>query len=130
MKEKNRTLHFYYYWYFTIFSIYEKRSKGKYFDIFATGLFSLFPSCLVIGLYGIVFFLLGETKSSMLSPEGSAIIGMVILAINLMVFLPKSRQQKLYTKYKECRSPRNNICASLLTVVSVALFVLSIRCIQ
>ena len=120
-------MNFYFYWYFTVYRIYERFSSDRYFDIFATGFFSLFSSSLFIGIFGSTIFVFGKYHLFIITPEIGAFVAVIILIINYIIFLPKQRQLRLYQKYKEVQSTKRDVFTIILSIVSIALLVFAIR---
>ena len=120
-------MNLYFYWYFTFYRFYERFSKDKYFDIFASGLFSLFSSCLFIGILGITQYILGIPINFINTAEKSGLFFGIIIIINYLIFIPKQRQQRLYTKYKESQSTKKDIFSILLTILSILLVILAVK---
>ncbi len=117
-------MNWYYYWYFTVYIIYKRFSRDKHFDIFATSMFSLFASCLFIGIIGFVlsFFkiqgLLLDSSTRFVTPI------MMIFIINYFIFLPKPRQLRLYDLYKEKQSTNRDVFTILISVFSLVIMIL------
>lgn len=120
-------MNFYIYWFFTVYQIYERLSKDKYFDVFATGFFSLFSSSLFYGILVILLHLLNASGFVLNSAKGLGAFIVVVLAINYMFFLPKQRQRRLYQKYKETQSTKKDIITVVLSIISIVLLVSAIR---
>jgi len=120
-KQKRNNMNFYVYWYFTVYRIYERLSSDKYFDVFATAFFSLFPSFLFYSVFLIILNLLNASNCILNSAKGITGFGGIIIIINYLYFLPKQRQLQLYQKYKEVQSTKRDIFTIILSVVSIAL---------
>lgn len=120
-------MNFYVYWYFTVYRIYERYSSDKYFDVFATGFFSLFSSSLFFGILLIIFNLLSTSDFNINSAKNFTEFGVIVIIINLTYFLPKQRQLRLYQKYKEVQSTKRDIFTIILSIVSIVLLVFAIR---
>lgn len=120
-------MNFYIYWYFTVYRIYERYSNDKYFDVFATGFFSLFSSSIFYGILVIILHLLNASDFILNSAMGLGGFVAIVLGINYIYFLPKKRQQRLYQKYKKVQSTQRDIFTIILSIVSIALLVFAIR---
>ncbi|NPA36556.1 MAG: hypothetical protein GXO47_06880, partial [Chlorobi bacterium] len=110
-----------------VYRIYERYSSDKYFDIFATGFFSLFSSSLFYGILLITFRLFYIPDFGLNSAKGAAVFGVIVLIINYIIFLPKQRQLHLYQKYKEVQSTKRDVFTIILSIASIALMVYAIR---
>ncbi len=114
----------YVYWYFTMYSIYKRFSWDEYFDVFATGMFSVFVSCLLIGLMGFGLYLFNMQGLLMDSFIQFAIPIMLIFIINYFIFLPKKRQLTLYNLYKEKQSNRRDLFTIFISVFAIVIMVM------
>ena len=118
---------FYSYWYFTIYSIYQRFSKDKYFEIFAASMFSFLVSCLTIGLIGLFLFAL-KIPGFLLNIKIYIMFPVLITFItNYIIYTPKRRLIRLYKQYKENQNTRKDILSIFLSIVSIALFVLAVK---
>ena len=115
-------MNWYFYWYYTIYSIYKRFSSDEYFNIFATSMFSFFVASFVIGTLSYAFILLGEPKLLYNNNITIVIIGLCIFISNYILFLPKQRQLEQYEKYKAVQSTTKNIIAILFSILSIAIF--------
>jgi formate hydrogenlyase subunit 3/multisubunit Na+/H+ antiporter MnhD subunit len=117
-------MNWYFYWYFTIYSIYKRFSLDKHFDIFATSMFSLFVNCLFIGILGFVLYwcnmqgLLLDSAIRFITPI------MIVFIINCILFLPKSRQLSWYSLYKEQQSAKRDVITIIICVFSIVVMIL------
>lgn len=117
-------MNWYFYWYFTIYSVYKRHSWDKHFDIFATGMFSVFVSCLLIGSIGFLLCFI-DLQGLLLNNGINFIIpGIIILIINYLIFLPKVRQMYLYDLYKEKQSTLRDVFTIFISVFSIVIIIL------
>ena len=114
----------YIYWYFTFHSIYDYFSDDKQFDIFATGMFSLFVSSLVIGVFGFVLYYIGFQGLLLDNEIRFMIPGLSVFVINYYIFLPKRRQIRLFEIYKNNQSMGRDIFSIFISIFSVLIVVL------
>ena len=119
-------MNLYIYWYFLVYDLYKRYSRDKHFDIFATAFFSVFIGFVIVGVVGIVLSLL-DIDEMILSAKGAVIVGAPALIGNFIFFNKKSRQVRLYEKFKENRSNRKDYLSVLLAVISIVLFVVAAR---
>jgi len=115
-------MNWYFYWYFTIYNIYKNLSRDKYFDIFATSMFSFFVASLIIGSSSYVFVFLN--MSNLLfstSVTTIAIFGIVFIS-NYILFLPKERQLKQFEEYKINQNGTKDLFAILFSVFSIGIY--------
>ncbi len=118
-------MNIYTYWYFIIYSLYDRFSKDRHFDIFATGLFSLFVGFFLIGIFGIIRYLV-NSDGIILDAKGAGYI-CVFSGIMNFIYFNKNRQRKLYTKFKDKRDTKKDITVVLVTLLSIVLSVIAVR---
>ena len=118
-------MNFYYYWYFTIFSIYKRFSRDKHFDVFATSMFSFFIASLLFGTFSLLTLVMKQ-YDLFRNSYYSIIIFVTTFIINYMVFLPKKRQLALYNKYLSSQKLAKDILTIIFTTVSVLMLFVSI----
>ena len=114
-------MNWYYYWFYTIYSIYKKLSWDKHFDVFATGMFSFFVSCFVIGVLSIMTFLAGNPKLMFTSKYILPALFGIVFIINSMIFLPKTRQLKQYEKFIEKKNLIRTFMSITFSILSISL---------
>ncbi|MDE5418448.1 hypothetical protein L3049_10550 [Labilibaculum sp. DW002] len=119
-------MNLYTYWYFIVYSIYERFSHDKHFDIFATAFFSVFTGFLVIGIIGITLAFL-NIEGVVLNSKGAVITGLPILLGNFIFFNQKDRQIRLHEVFKKNRSAKKDILSVLMTIASIIIFVIAAR---
>jgi hypothetical protein len=118
-------MNLYIYWYFIVYDLYKRFSSDKHFDIFATGLFSLFVGCSVVGIVGVILYFINI--NIVLDAKGAVFIGMPVLITNYICFNRKESQLRLYEKFKESRSTKNDSLSLFMTLLSILLFVIAAR---
>ena len=117
-------MNWYFYWYFTIYSIYKRLSWDKHFDVFATGMFSLFVNCLFIGSLGFVLYLFDNQGLLMDNFVRFATPIIMIFIVNYFIFLPKQRQLMLYDLYKEKQSTVRDVFTVFISIFSIVVIIL------
>lgn len=117
-------MNWYFYWYFTIYSIYKRLSWDKHFDIFATSMFSLFVNCLFVGSLGFVLYLFDNQGLLMDDFVRFATPIMIIFVVNYFIFLPKQRQLILYDLYKEKKSTVRDVFTVFISIFSIVVIIL------
>ncbi len=118
-------MNWYFYWYFTIYSVYKRFSWDKQFDIFATSLFSFFVAILFDGMLSLLFILYEYYE---IFKSSTFTIGLFfsIFIVNYIIFLPKQRQLENYDKYKKVHSSTKNAIVLLICILSVVILYISI----
>lgn len=118
-------MNLYYYWFFTIYSLFHKLARNDYFDVSAVGVFSIVIGFLYLGLYGIILVFLSCQYLYFNKPLLAITPILIIALINFLIFIPKKRQIMLREKYQKDQSKRKDILSVLLSLVSLGLFVIS-----
>ncbi len=118
-------MNFYYYWFYIVHGFYYSFSKDFHFDILAVGLFSVIVSLLIFGISALIMITSGF--QSVLFSNPIPIIGgaVGIHLINSIIFLPKKRQMRLMTQFRQNQSLTNDIIAIVLTALSIITFILA-----
>lgn len=115
-------MNWYFYWYFTIYSIYKRFSRDRYFDIFATSMFSFFVTNLLSSLIFYLSFCFDSINNIVRSSSLTIIIpGISVFFINYYIFLPKRKQLRNYNKYIEEQNIAKTVVSILLSIFSVVL---------
>lgn len=117
-------MNLYTYWHFIIYSLYDRFSRDKHFGIFATGLFSVFVGCFVVGVIGISFYFTNYER--LLEAKDTLYIGIPLMVGNY-IFFNEKRQKKLYSVFKANRSNKKDIVAVFVSLLSIALFIIAAR---
>jgi len=117
-------MNLYAYWYFIIYSFYEKFSRDKHYDIFATGLFSVFVGFFVVGIIGIVIYFINDER--LFDAKDTIYIGIPVLILNFIYF-NKKRQIVLYNEFKSSRSMKKDVIAVFISLLSILLFIIAAR---
>lgn len=120
-------MNWYFYWYFTIYSIYKRFSWDKDFDLFATGLFSLLIT-LSLNCIIIIIALFFSYKEIIIYSKYFLISSFIVLFIvNGFVFLRKDWRDRNYAIYKEKRKViKDIISVSVSVLIFIGLLILSI----
>jgi len=120
-------MNWYFYWYFTIYSIYKRFSWDKDFDLFATGLFSLLIT-LSLNCVIIIIALFFSYKDIIIYSKYFLISSFIVLFIvNGFVFLRKDWRDRNYAIYKEKRKViKDIISVSVSVLIFIGLLILSI----
>lgn len=118
-------MNFYYYWFYIVHGFYYSFSKDFHFDILAIGLFSLIVSFLIFGVSALIMISIGLQNLLFSSPIPILSGGFGIYLINSVLFLPKKRQMRLMTKFRQNQSLTNDIIAIVLTVLSIVTCILA-----
>lgn len=118
-------MNWYFYWYFSIYSVYKRFSWDKQFDIFATSMFSFFVASLIYGILSLLLVLVEYYEIFKSSTFLFSVFG-VVFFINYMLFLPKQRQMEQYDKYKNNHSLTKNAMVLLLCILSIVILYISI----
>ncbi len=119
-------MNWYFYWYFTIYSIYKRFSKDSYFDIFATSMFSFFIANLLFSVLVYLSISLNFVDFIKKSSLTIVIPYLIVFVVNYMIFLPKQKQLNYYKRYMEVQNSTKNFVSVLLSVFSLAIFVIVI----
>lgn len=77
-------MNLYIYSFFIIYSLYDRYSKDKHFDIFAVGLFSVFVGFFATGIIGIGIYFF--CNGVLLEAKDSVYIGIPLLILNYIIF--------------------------------------------
>jgi len=118
-------MNFYYYWFYIVHGFYYSFSRDFHFDILAVGLFSVIVSFLLLGVSALIMISLGIQDILFKNPMPIVGGAVGIHLINSMIFIPKKRQTRLMTKFRQNQSLTNDIIAIVLTSLSVITFVLA-----
>jgi len=105
-------MNLYYYWFYSVYSIYYAFSKDFHFDILAVGLFSVIVSLFGFSIATLICLMLGIQESLFKNPIPIIIGAVLIQIINSFLFLPKKRQRKLMSDYKENGLTDKRYCSS------------------
>lgn len=118
-------MNFYYYWFYIVHGFYYSFSRDFHFDILAVGLFSVIVSFLFLGVSALIMISLGIQDVLFNNPIPIVGGAVGIHLINSMIFIPKKRQMRLMTKFRQNQSLTNDIIAISLTSLSVITVVLA-----
>ncbi len=114
----------YIYWYFTFYSIYQRFSSDKHFDIFAVSMFSVFVLSLTIGCIGFILYLFDCQGILLDNVYRLMAIGIIPLVINQSIFLPSKRRKRFFQIYRNNQSPGRDIFTIFLSILSIAIIIL------
>ena len=114
-------MNWYFYWYYTIYSLYKRFSYDIHFDVFATGLFSVLVSFLITGTLSFIFIIITNTNPLFTSIVPIFTIFGIVFIFNYSLFLPKTRQLLLFKKYKEIQHILKDIFVIILSFISLCL---------
>ena len=118
-------MNFYYYWFYIVHGFYYSFSRDFHFDILAVGLFSVIVSLLILGASTLIMIILGIQNILFNNPIPIIAGAVGIHSINSIIFLPKKRQMRLMTKFRQNQSLTNDIIAIVLTALSIITFILA-----
>lgn len=119
-------MNWYFYWYFTIYSIYKRFSWDKDFDLFATGLFSLLITLLLNCVLTIIALLFSYRNLIINSKYFLISFFIVIFIVNGFIFLRKDWRNRNYNIYKVKRKAVKDIlCISVSVLIIIGLIILS-----
>jgi hypothetical protein len=119
------SMNFYYYWFYIVHGFYYSFSRDFHFDILAVGLFSIIVSFLIFGVTALIIITIGIQNILFSNPIPIVSGAVGIHLINSIIFLPKKRQMRLMTKFKQNQSITNDIIAIVLTSLSIITFILA-----
>lgn len=115
-------MNWYFYWYFTIYNIYKHFSSDKYFDIFATSMFSFFVASLIIGTSSYVFVFLNMSNLLFSASITTIAIFGIVFTSNYILFLPQERQLKQFEKYKTSQNWTKDLVAIIFSIFSLGIY--------
>lgn len=118
-------MNFYYYWFYIVHGFYYSFSRDFHFDILAVGLFSVIVSLLTFGVTALIMIMLGLQGVLFSNPIPIVSGAVGIHLTNSIIFIPKKRQIRLMTKFRQNQSMTNDIIAIVLTALSVITFILA-----
>lgn len=118
-------MNFYYYWFYIVYGFYYSFSRDFYFDILAVGIFSIIVSFLIFGVSTLIMITLGLQNFLFSNPTPILSGAVGIQLINSIIFLPKKRQMRLMSKFRQNQSMTNDVIAIVLTTLSVITFILA-----
>jgi hypothetical protein len=118
-------MNFYYYWFYIVHGFYYSFSRDFHFDILAVGLFSIIVSFLIFGVTALIMITIGIQNILFSNPIPIVSGAVGIHLIDSIIFLPKKRQMRLMTKFKQNQSITNDIIAIVLTSLSIITFILA-----
>ncbi len=112
-------MNLYIYSFFIIYSLYDRFSKDKHFDIFVVGLFSVFFWFFATGIIGIGIYFF--CNGVLLEAKDSVCVGIPLLILNFIIFSEK-KQLALYGTFKKNRSNKKDIMSILIFLLSILFF--------
>lgn len=115
-------MNWYFYWYFTIYSLYKRFSWDKHFDIFATSMFSFIVACFIVGTSSYICVFLKMPNLLFSASITTIVIFAFVFIANYMLFLPKQRQFKLFEEYMVVQNGTKNLFAIVLSIFSVGVY--------
>ena len=120
-------MNWYFYWYFTIYSIYKRFSWDKDFDLFATGLFSLLITLSLNCVIIIIALFFSHRDIIIYSKYFLLSFFIVLFIVNGFIFLRKDWRDRKYAIYKRKRKLiKDIISVSVSVLIFIGLIVLSI----
>lgn len=119
-------MNWYFYWYYTIYSIYKRFSRDVHFDVFATSLFSFFVASILFSFIVYLSIIFDFVDFMKISSFTIIIPCLCVFVVNYLVFLPKQRQLRNYDKFLEIQTNTKNFISILLSFFSVSALVFSI----
>ena len=119
-------MNIYTYWYFVFYIFYQKFCKDKHFDIFATGLFSVFVSFFIVGIYGVIIYLTND-DGVLLNARNCVYIAISVLVSNYIFFSQGEKLRRQYHTFTENRSVIKDLFSLLLTILSIVVFIIGVR---
>lgn len=117
-----KTMNWYLYWYFSIYSIYKRYSKDNYFYIFANGMVSLLMCFFLYGLSSYLFLLMKLPNYLFSNSKIAFIIVPIVFILNYILFVPKKRQTKFYENYLKKQKQSLDILVVFFSILVIGLF--------
>ncbi|GET34238.1 hypothetical protein PbJCM13498_31010 [Prolixibacter bellariivorans] len=116
-------MNMYYYTFYWIYSIYRRLSDDEYFYYFAVGIYSAIVTCGIIGIVGIIDFVL--LHLNILFRNGIILPGIYVgtYLFNYFLFIVNDRHIKQYSYYEKHRQNEKTLFAVVLIIVFIALCV-------